>query len=134
MKTGTQSDKESLLKFINKVGYPVFIKPDMGVGAEGDYKIKDENDVNNFFNVRNPAVTYICEQFLNGDIISFDGVADLQGNVVFYASNFFPPSVADIVKEGKDLFYYTVKDIPEDLKEVGQRVIKAFNVKKRFFH
>ena len=128
------SDKESLLKFINKVGYPVFIKPDMGVGAEGDYKIKDENDVNNFFNVRNPAVTYICEQFLNGDIISFDGVADLQGNVVFCASNFFPPSVADIVKEGKDLFYYTLQKVPEDLKAIGQKVIKAFGVKKRFFH
>ena len=128
------SDKESLLKFIDKVGYPVFIKPDMGVGAEGDYKIKNENDVDFFFNDRNPNVSYICEQFIDGDIVSFDGIANSEGSVVFCASNCFPPSVADIVKEGKELFYCTVKNIPDDLKEIGQKVVKAFGVKKRFFH
>ena len=42
-------NKEQLLKFIEKVGYPVFIKPDMGVGAEGDYKIENSDDVDAFF-------------------------------------------------------------------------------------
>ena len=126
--------KTKLLNFINKVGYPVFIKPDVGVGAAGDYKIKDEKDVDFFFNDRNPKVVYICEQFIDGDIISFDGICDSQSHVVFCASNAFPPSVSDVVKEGKDLFYYTVKEVPEDLKEIGQRVVKAFGVKNRFFH
>ena len=128
------SDRESLMKFIDKVGYPVFIKPDIGVGAAGDYKIKDEKDVDNFFNTKESWITYICEQFLDGDIISFDGIADNDSNVVFCASNFFPPSVADVVREGKDLFYYTLQEVPDDLKEIGQKVIKAFGVKKRFFH
>ena len=128
------SDKESLLKFIEKVGYPVFIKPDIGVGASGDFKIENSGDVDEFFNKKESWITYICEQFVTGDIVSFDGICDDDGNVVFCASNVFPPSVADVVKEGKDLFYYTVKEVPEDLKEVGQKVIKAFNVKKRFFH
>ena len=43
------TDKESLLQFIDKVGYPVFIKPDMGVGAEGDFKIENSGDVDEFF-------------------------------------------------------------------------------------
>ena len=128
------SDRESLMKYIDKVGYPVFIKPDIGVGAAGDYKIKDERDVDNFFNTKESWITYICEQFLDGDIISFDGIADNESRVVFCASNFFPPSVADVVREGKDLFYYTLQEVPEDLKEIGQKVIKAFGVKKRFFH
>ena len=128
------SDKESLLKFIDKVGYPVFIKPDMGVGAEGDFKIENSGDVDEFFNKKESWITYICEQFVTGNIVSFDGICDDDSNVVFCASNVFPPSVADVVKEGKDLFYYTVKEVPEDLKEIGQKVIKAFNVKKRFFH
>ena len=128
------TDKESLLKFIDKVGYPVFIKPDIGVGASGDFKIENSGDVDEFFNKKESWITYICEQFVTGDIVSFDGICDDDGNVVFCASNVFPPSVADVVKEGKDLFYYTVKEVPEDLKEVGQKVIKAFNVKKRFFH
>ena len=128
------SDKESLLKFIDKVGYPVFIKPDMGVGASGDFKIENSGDVDEFFNKKESWITYICEQFVTGNIVSFDGICDEDSNVVFCASNVFPPSVADVVKEGKDLFYYTVKEVPEDLKEIGQKVIKAFNVKKRFFH
>ena len=126
--------KEQLLKFIKKVGYPVFIKPDMGVGAEGDYKIKSEEDVDSFFNNRNQNITYICEQFVTGNIISFDGICDENSNVVFCDSNVFPPSVADVVKDGGDLFYYTEKEVPEDLKEIGSKVIKAFNVKRRFFH
>ncbi|MBO7573730.1 MAG: ATP-grasp domain-containing protein [Bacilli bacterium] len=128
------SDKESLLKFIDKVGYPVFIKPDMGVGASGDFKIENSGDVDEFFSKKESWITYICEQFVTGNIVSFDGICDEDSNVVFCASNVFPPSVADVVKEGKDLFYYTVKEVPEDLKEIGQKVIKAFNVKKRFFH
>ena len=126
--------KEQLLSFISKVGYPVFIKPDVGVGAAGDYKIKDENDVDFFFNDRNPDVPYICEQYIDGDIISFDGICESESRVVFCASNSFPPSVAEVVKEGKDLFYYTLQNVPEDLKEIGQKVIKAFGVKNRFFH
>ena len=128
------SDAEQMFKFIDKVGYPVFAKPDIGVGASDDYKIKNSDDVHEFFAKKDPNISYICEQFVTGNIVSFDGVCDDKSNVVFCASNFFPPSVADVVKEGRDLFYYTVKEVPEDLKEIGQKVIKAFNVKKRFFH
>ena len=128
------NNKEQLLEFINKVGYPVFAKPDFGVGAAGDYKIKNSEDVDTFFKTKDPAVTYICEQYVTGDIVSFDGVCDENSNVVFCASNVFPPSVADVVKNGGDLFYYTVKNIPEDLEALGKNVIRAFNVKKRFFH
>ena len=127
-------NKEQLLEFINKVGYPVFAKPDIGVGAADDYKLKNSEDVDRFFAVKNPSVKYICEQFVTGNIVSFDGICDQDSNVVFCTSNVFPPSVADVVKEGGDLFYYTVKKIPADLEDLGKRVIKAFGVQKRFFH
>ena len=126
--------KEQLLEFINKVGYPVFAKPDIGVGAADDYKIKNSEDVDMFFNTKPHWIRYICEQFVTGNIVSFDGVCDEDSNVIWCASNVFPPSVSDVVKKGDDLFYYTMKKIPEDLEELGKRVIKAFNVKRRFFH
>lgn len=128
------TDKENLLRFIDKVGYPVFAKPDVGVGASNGYKIKNSGDVDVFFDKKDPDITYICEQFVTGNIVSFDGICDDESNVVFCASNIFPPSVADIAEEGKDLFYYTDKKVPDDLKEIGEKVIKAFNVKKKFFH
>ena len=126
--------KEQLLDFIDRVGYPVFAKPDIGVGAADDYKIKNREDVDMFFNTKPHWIRYICEQFVTGNIVSFDGVCDEDSNVIWCASNVFPPSVSDVVKKGEDLFYYTMKKIPEDLKNLGRRVIKAFNVKRRFFH
>ena len=128
------SDPEQMFQFIEKVGYPVFVKPDIGVGASDDYKIEKSEDVYEFFAKKDPNIAYICEQYVTGNIVSFDGICDNEGNVVFCASNVFPPSVADVVKEGRDLFYYTAKDVPADLKKVGLKVIKAFNVKQRFFH
>ena len=126
--------KEQLLEFIDKVGYPVFAKPDIGVGAADDYKIKNIEDVDMFFNTKPHWIRYICEQFVTGNIVSFDGICDEDSNVIWCASNVFPPSVSDVVKKGEDLFYYTMKKIPEDLEQLGKKVIKAFNVKRRFFH
>lgn len=128
------SDRESLEEFIKKVDYPVFIKPDHGVGAEGTYKIKNPADIDYFFQNRNPNITYICEQFLAGNIISFDGICNSKSEVVFCASNFFPPSIADIVHEHQDVFYFTYPTPPKDLEKLGRKVIKAFGVKQRFFH
>ena len=127
-------NKEQLLDFINKVGYPVFAKPDIGVGAADDYKIKNSEDVDTFFAKKDPNIQYICEQYVTGDIVSFDGICDDNSNVVFCVSNVFPPSVAEVVKKGEDLFYYTMKKLPEDLEQLGKKIIKAFNVKKRYFH
>jgi len=128
------STREKLEEFITEVDYPVFIKPDHGVGAEGTFKIEKPADIDYFFNNRNENVTYICEQFVSGNIISFDGICNSKSEVVFCASNFFPPSIADIVHEKKDVFYFTYPNPPKDLEELGRKVIKAFNVKKRFFH
>ena len=128
------TDKKALEDFIEKVDYPVFIKPDHGVGAEGTYKIEKPADIDYFFEKMDKNVTYICEQYISGNILSFDGICDSKSNVVFCASNFFPPSVADVVHEHKDFFYFTYPHCPEDLEKIGRKVIKAFGVKQRFFH
>lgn len=127
-------NKDEIQKFAAEVGYPLFIKPDIGVGAEGNFKIKNELDIDNFFNNKIDGIDYICEQYITGDIVSFDGIANSKSNVVFMTSHHFPPSVADVVKEGKDFFYYTEKEVPNDLKEAGRKIVKAFKIKKRFFH
>lgn len=127
-------DRKQLEEFIEKVGFPVFIKPDKGVGAEDTFKIEKPADIDYFFEKKLNFITYICEQFVSGNIISFDGICDSKSNVVFCASNFFPPSIADVLHEKKDVFYFTYPHTPKDLEEIGRRVIKAFGVKKRFFH
>ena len=107
--------REQFMKFVDEVGYPVFCKPDMGVGASGDYKIKNKDDVNNFFATKDNNITYICEQFVTGNIVSFDGVCDSNSNVLFADSECFPPSIADIVKNNGDTFYYCLPEVPADI-------------------
>lgn len=126
--------KEQMEKFIEEVGYPVFCKPDKGVGAAGDYKIASKEDLDFFFNDKMDDVVYICEQFITGNICSFDAIVNDNSDVIFMTSHCFPPSISDVVKNHSDVFYYTLPSVPDDLAEIGKRVVKAFEVRNRFVH
>lgn len=120
-------------KFVESVGYPVIVKPDNGVGAARTWKIKNDEELQAFYN--EPQITQmIMEEFVNGDLISYDGVADSKRNVIVETSHVFPVPIMDVVNEHRDVYYWNVRKIPEDLREIGQRVIKAFPTNSRFFH
>lgn len=121
------------LEFIHKVGYPVVVKPNVGVGATATYKITNQSDLENFYH-RSFQVPYIMEEFIEGEITSFDGICDSNSNVVFCDNEVFPPSIMDIVNENLDLSYYVNKIVPQDVYDAGQKVLKAFNIKSRYFH
>ena len=73
---------EDGLAFAGTVGYPVFVKPDGGMGAEDSYKLKNEEDMRNFYANHLP-VPYIMEEFISGDIWSYDGISDSNGDIIF---------------------------------------------------
>lgn len=127
-------DYEQVLEFAEKVKFPIFIKPDIGVGAHGDFKIKNKTELKKFFREKDNSVSYIAEEFIDGDIVSFDGISNSKAQVIFMASNEFPPSIADVVKNEDDVFYYTVQHVDPCLELLGKRAIKAFNVQNRYFH
>lgn len=127
------SNVEEGLAFAAKVGYPVIAKPDNGCGAEATYKITNEDEMR-FFYGDHPDTQYIMEEFIKGTIVSFDGVANSECVPIFYTSNYFPTPVLDIVTSQGNMMYWTVKDVPENLRDAGFRTIKAFNAKSRFFH
>lgn len=120
-------------KFINEVGYPVFAKPDNGVGAEATYKINNHDELVNFHNTK-PNTVYIMEEFISGYISSFDGICDDNSNVVISFNEIFPTPVAEIVNTHVDFFYYANRKMSKEFEEMGKRVVKAFNIKKRCFH
>ena len=127
------STLEEGLAFIAQVGYPVVVKPDNGVGANATYKLKNEEDVKNFY-ADLPAVQYIMEEFINGTIVSYDGICDSNRDIIFETSHYFPDPVMDVVNDQLDMWYFSRKQIPEDLKDAGRRTIKAFACNSRFFH
>ena len=116
------------LAFINEVDYPVIVKPNVGVGAEATYKIKNEEDLRNFYKYDH-QVPYIMEEFIEGNITSFDGICDSNSNVVFCDNEVFPPSIMDIVNDNLEVSYYVNKEVPQDIYDAGSRVLKAFNIK-----
>ncbi|MGN0974706.1 MAG: acetyl-CoA carboxylase biotin carboxylase subunit family protein, partial [Gemmiger sp.] len=120
-------------KFVAEVGYPIIAKPDKGCGAEATYKLHNDKELAAFFDEL-PETPYIMEEFINGTIVSFDGVCDSNCVPLFCTSNYFPVPIMDIVNDNGDLVYWTQKSVPEALKDVGFRTIKAFGAKSRFFH
>ena len=120
-------------KFIEKVGYPVVTKPDNGVGASDTHKIKNEEELKAFFENRNKDVKYIMEEYVDGDLVSYDAIIDSNGNPLF-ETGIFEPAIMDVVNDGLDVFYYVEKEMPEKLLDAGRKSIKGFGVKSRFVH
>ena len=124
---------EAARAFLEDVGYPVIVKPEVGVGAEATYKVCNDAELEAFFAVK-PAVPYVMEEFVSGVIYSYDAICDSHGKPMFESSALFPPSVMDIVNGNLDMPYYVLPELPEQLKERGRATLKAFGVKSRFVH
>lgn len=128
------NDFESLEKFAKENGYPLFVKPDIGVGAEESFKITNYDELCSFYTKKPQNVQYICERFVSGDIVTFDGIADWNSNVVFMASLECPPSISDVLISGSEFFYYSNPFIDPKFEKIGRATVKAFGLKKRCFH
>jgi len=119
-------------EFIEEVGYPVFVKPDNGVGAANSHSIKNDEELIKFH--ENDVSSYIMEEYLEGSIVSFDGMANWDSEPLIMFNETFPTPVADVVNEELDDYYYANTDMPLEFREMGKRVVKAFGIRKRCFH
>jgi hypothetical protein len=81
----------------------VILKPDEGVGASGIYKIETENQLVDLL----PTVEgdYVLESFVNGHIVTYDGLTDHAGRV-----------------------------ITKKLGQIGRRLVNLFDIRRKFFH
>lgn len=116
-----------------KLGYPVIVKPDKGVGAAYTYRLHTEEDLVRFYENK-PDMRFIMERYIDADIITYDGLVDQSGNIVFDNSFVYDSGVMDNVLFGKDMYYYTEREIPADLREAGAKCVHAFGLRERFFH
>ena len=125
--------KEDALEFVREVGFPVVAKPDNGVGAIATYKWESKEDVAAFF-ADQPDVDYLMEEFVPGEVTTYDGVCDSRGEVLFAASHVTRNSIMDMVNKGVPTYYYVNKKVPADIEKAGKAVLKAFGVTSRCFH
>ena len=126
------STREAGRSFIDSVGYPVIVKPNIGVGATNTWKLENDRDFEVFFD-NLPEAPYVMEEFIEGIICSYDAILDSGCEPLFESMTVWPP-VMDIVNKDLDLMYYTCPEVPESLRMLGRRTVKAFGVDRRFVH
>lgn len=124
---------EACRKFIDEVGYPVIVKPDNGVGASHTYKLKSDDDLRRFLEEKSPE-QYIMEEFITGEVNSYDAIIDSHGHPIFETGNVTPDSLMDIVNSADNCSLWIRSKLPEKLLEAGRNTIKAFGIKSRFVH
>ncbi len=124
---------EQARQFAAEVGFPLIAKPDIGVGAAKTYKFETTAELDGFLEVL-PPVDYFLEKFIEGEMQTFDGLTDQNGDIVFSSSMQYSRGVMETVNEDGDIYYYMLRQIPADLEIAGRAIIKAYEIKKRFFH
>lgn len=127
------SDLEAARGFIAQVGWPVIVKPDNGVGASATYRLSSDQELVSFFETK-PAVPYIMEEYVVGEVTTYDGVINSKGEVLFATSHISPDSIMDMVNEGVACSYYVDKEIPPEVEKAGRATLEAFGAKSRAFH
>ena len=121
--------------FVKKTGFPIIAKPDNGVGAAATYKISSAEELEAWLSEHAAMVpAYVFEEFVTGLLVSYDAVYNSKGEPVFESNGEYPTPIMDIVNDNLDSCYYVRPDVPQALKSIGRRTVKAFGIKSRFVH
>jgi len=119
--------------FAKEYGYPVFAKPNKGVGADSTCKMANEAELRDLFS-KPLTKDYIFEVFIEGNLYSYDGLTDKRGKLVFEAAHYFETPIDKLKSTGGECVYHTLRTIPPKLAAVGSAAVQAFDLKARFFH
>ena len=120
---------------VNKLGLPLIAKPDNGVGAAATFKLETKEDVEHFKSEWNQETVYFFEKFVqSGEICTFDGLVDKDGQIVFSTTFDYAHTPLDLMIYKMDNSYYVLKDMDPKLRAYGEAIVKTFGMKERFFH
>ncbi len=127
------TDYESAVKLIKSTGYPIIAKPNSGVGAMDTFKINNIEELKDFFK-GNKFHGYLLEEYIKGNIVTCDGIVNNKGKIIFLSSHFLLGQLMDTVNNDSHIAYYGVKDINPKIRTATENIIKAYDLKKCFFH
>lgn len=126
---------EAARNFAREVGYPVFAKPEYGMGAGGTAKIDDKTQLKDFFEVFPANEPYALEEFVpSSGITAYDAILDSKGDPLFENQEEFPPSMSELVHKQLDLAYWSRPTVDPKLQHLGRAVAKSFGLRSRFVH
>ncbi|RRD92957.1 carbamoyl phosphate synthase large subunit [Clostridiales bacterium COT073_COT-073] len=127
-------ERADIRQGVAELSLPLIAKPDTGVGAAATYKLETDQDVADFENQFDPGTPYFLEPFITGDIVTYDGLLDQSGNIVFESGMMYSATPLELLTKEKDIAYFVTKDIDPELKGLGEKIIREFKMAERFFH
>jgi hypothetical protein len=126
-------DAAQVKAFAKRVGYPLVLKPDIGVGAAHTFKVTSDAEVDQA--LAQPLTTaYVAQSFVQGTIVTYDGVVDREGKILFALSHQYSDGVMEVVTEKRDISFWSLKSIPAALDELGRKAVAALGLRERWFH
>lgn len=126
------SSSEAVRGFAAKHGFPLIFKPDNGSGAMSTFRVSTDTELEAALLL--PLDGHVVQPFVEGDIVTFDGLVDRDGRVVFCTSHAYDRGIMEVRTGVLDGFYYSLRSIPPALEQVGRRALAAFALRQRFFH
>jgi hypothetical protein len=126
-------DEKQAKKFARKIGYPLILKPEYKTERGTTYKIENEEDLNSFLALKEDH-PYLMEEFIKGELVTYDGLIDDSGKVVFSTMMKFPRQIIDVVKKDTHLCYFIKREVSADIRKAGEKIIKTFDLSNTFFH
>jgi hypothetical protein len=131
-RTERVSSPAQVRRFVEKFGFPVVFKPDVGVGAASTFEVRDAAALDRA--LEGPLDDLVVQEHVDGGVTSFDGLTDREGRIVFRVSFQYCRGVMEIVRDQLDVYYYTRRSIPPALERLGRRMVEAYDIRGRFFH
>jgi hypothetical protein len=126
------SSAAAVKDFAARHGFPLVFKPDSGSGAMSTFRVSNEAELDAA--LRSPLDGHIVQPFIEGSIVTFDGLVDRSGHVVFCTSHVYDNGIMEVRTGTLDGFYFSLRTVPLELEDVGRRALEAFSLRRRFFH
>jgi hypothetical protein len=126
-------DAAGVKAFARNVGYPLVLKPDVGVGAARTFKVSTDAEVDAAFG-ESSLSGYVAQAFVRGTIVTYDGLVDRDGQIVFVFSHEYSDGIMESVLERRDLAIWSHKEIPPALDKLGRKAVAVLGLRERWFH
>ncbi|MDB4930396.1 MAG: hypothetical protein JWM10_2880 [Myxococcaceae bacterium] len=123
---------DDLRRAVEAFALPLLLKPDTGSGSARTFAVRTPDALDRA--LAGPLGGYLAQPFVEGDIVTFDGLTNADGEVVFCTSHAYDAGIMEVLTGRLDGYYYSLREIPPELEALGRRAVAAFDVRARFFH
>ena len=127
------ADPEAARALVEEVGFPVIVKPDSGVGAQETLRLESVAEFEEVL-ARPDRDRFLLEPCIEGEIVTFDGLAGPEGQILFSTSHRMSADIRRIGAEALDFYYWNERVLPPDLEAAGRAVVAAMQLPEKFFH